>query len=209
MRETFSRIYADGAWAVAEGEPLSGVGSTLEATSEYRMLVEGYLCKRDRFRTVVDIGCGDWTFSQFIAWGSAFYIGLEVVPGLVRGLRLQHRERSRVAFFECDVTQSKLPCGDLVLVKDVLQHWPNETIRRFIPRLACYQHVLLTNTVEDCGRGVNGENEDCEAGGFRPLDLHLPPFNLRAECLLSYWVNGADGVSKQRKEVLRLRQSDA
>ena len=71
---------------------------------------------------------------------------------------------------------------NLLLAKDVLQHWSHSTIHRFLAVLPRFRFALLTNGV------AVGEtpNEDIPDSGFRLLDLTRAPFNLRCERVYSY-----------------------
>src|SRR5688500_3723793 len=76
LTNTFNRIYAEGTWGRdVAGKGTSGTGSTLEITREYRAYVEDFMKKRS-VKSVVDAGCGDWSFSSAIDWGGASYLGV-------------------------------------------------------------------------------------------------------------------------------------
>src|SRR4029434_6334963 len=71
LTNTFNRIYAEGTWGKdVAGKGTSGSGSTLEITREYRAYVEDFM-RTHRVRSVVDAGCGDWSFSSAMDWGDA------------------------------------------------------------------------------------------------------------------------------------------
>ena len=183
MKESFSSVYARDDWQGG-----SGRGSTPENTVEYRALIERFLQTHD-IKRVVDIGCGDWQFSRLITWGEIDYLGIDTVPAVIEANRQRYGLRYR---FEClDVTRDTLPPGDVVILKDVLQHWPNNTIQAFLPRLEQYRFAIVTN----CAYESPLLNSDIAMTGFRPLDLREFPFFLEAEELLRYHTdNAAPGV---------------
>jgi len=176
MKTAFSAIYRRNEW-----EGGSGRGSTLENTKQYREFIARILAEKSDIGRVVDLGCGDWAFSHKIDWSSVDYLGIDVVPSVV----YQNRETyGELGHFEClDIFTQPLPDGDLVILKDVLQHWPTKTIQEFLPRLKQFRWALITN----CG-GENLEtlNTDVPMTGYRPLDLRKPPFNIKAEVSLRY-----------------------
>lgn len=151
--EAFARLYAEDGW-----EGGSGTGSDPDAAAPYCRFVERYV-RKHAVRSVIDLGCGDLRVAQAIDWGDTMWSGIDIVPagpGVIAG----------------DIRELPWPQVDLVLVKDVLQHWPTADIQALLPRLQPYPHVLITNSAS----GVR-TNEDIPAGGFRSLDLAAPPFS--------------------------------
>jgi SAM-dependent methyltransferase len=179
MTESFSAVYARDDWQGG-----SGRGSTPENTVEYRALIERLLQAHD-IKRVVDLGCGDWQFSRLINWGNVDYLGIDTVPAVIEANRQRFGPPCR---FECrDVSRDPLPPGDLLILKDVLQHWPSDTIRAFLPRLEEYRFVLVTN----CAFDSPLLNSDIAMTGFRPLDLRQAPFFFEAEEVLRYRTDNA------------------
>src|SRR5262249_21549647 len=76
-----------------------------------------------------------------------------------------------------------LPVADLLIVKDVMQHWSNHSILSFLPSLRRYSFALVTNCVNPHGPTIN---KDIHEGEFRYLDIRLPPFNVPAEEVYSF-----------------------
>ena len=82
------------------------------------------------------------------------------------------------------MVEEQLPQADLLIVKHVLQHLSNADILKFLPQLLKYKHILLINSVDIIT--LSGENKDIPTGGYRSLDLTLPPFNLHGNKVLLY-----------------------
>jgi hypothetical protein len=173
LPNTFNRIYAEGTWAKdATGKGTSGPGSTLEITREYRAYVEDFM-KMHAVKSVVDAGCGDWSFSSTMDWGDASYLGVDIAFDVIEAVRKKH-EKGRIKFEVGDITED-LPAADLLISKDVLQHLSNELIHKFIKnnmRKSKYKWVILTND-------RSSENRDIKNGGYRMIDLSAPPFNVK------------------------------
>ena len=173
LPSTFNRIYAEGGWGKdATGKGTSGSGSTLEITREYRAYVE-YFIKKHAVKSVVDAGCGDWTFSSAIDWGDASYLGVDIASDVIEALRKKH-EKGKIKFEVGDITEN-LPAADLLISKDVLQHLSNELIHKFIKnnlRKGKYKWVILTND-------RSTKNLDIRPGEHRMIDLTAPPFNVK------------------------------
>ena len=173
LTQTFNRIYAEGVWGRnVAGSGTSGSGSTLEITREYRAYLQEFI-KQHHINSVVDAGCGDWTFSSTIDWADASYLGVDIASDVIEAVRRKH-ETGRIAFRVGDITE-ELPAADLLISKDVLQHLPNALVEKFIRnnlRKGKYRWALLTN---DRGNG----NGDTVPGGYRAIDLAAPPFDLK------------------------------
>jgi SAM-dependent methyltransferase len=159
----------------------------LEATREYRVYVEDFM-KKHSVKSVVDAGCGDWSFSSAMDWGDASYLGVDVASDVIAAVRNKH-EKDRIKFQVGDITD-ELPAAELLISKDVLQHLSNELVHKFIRnnlRKGKYKWVILTN---DRGR----ENRDVASGGYRAIDLTAPPFELRG--LVDLPIKFGDETSK-------------
>jgi hypothetical protein len=117
--------------------------------------------------------------------GTAQYCGFDVVPSVIS--RNQRNYASRNIDFQLySGNPDELPKADLLLAKDVLQHWSNQSIAAFLPVLARYRFALITNDVNPRGPTANIDIED---GGYRYLDLRLPPFQLSATEVYSFTSN--------------------
>ena len=130
LTDTFNRIYATGRWATdAAGKGTSGSGSTLEITREYRAYIEDFI-KKHEVNSVIDAGCGDWSYSSVIDWGDASYLGIDIASDVIVPVRKKY-ETGKIKFQVGDITE-ELPAADLLISKDVLQHLFNDLIHKFI-----------------------------------------------------------------------------
>jgi SAM-dependent methyltransferase len=188
LTDTFNRIYAEGTWGKdVAGKGTSGTGSTLEITREYRVYVEDFM-KKHSVKSVVDAGCGDWSFSSAMDWGDASYLGVDIASDVIAAVRNKH-EKGKIKFQVGDITD-ELPAAELLISKDVLQHLSNELVHKFIRnnlRKGKYKWVILTNN-----RG--SENRDVASGGYRAIDLAAPPFAVRG--LVDLPITFGDETSK-------------
>jgi SAM-dependent methyltransferase len=188
LTDTFNSIYTEGTWGKdVTGKGTSGTGSTLEITREYRVYVEDFM-KKHNVKSVVDAGCGDWSFSSTIDWGDASYLGIDIASDVIAAVRNKH-EQGRIKFQVGDITD-ELPAAELLISKDVLQHLSNEFVHKFIRnnlRKGKYRWVILTND-----RG--SENRDVANGGYRAIDLAAPPFEVRG--LVDLPIKFGDEISK-------------
>jgi SAM-dependent methyltransferase len=173
LTDTFNRIYATGRWATdAAGKGTSGSGSTLEITREYRAYIEDFI-KKHEVNSVIDAGCGDWSYSSVIDWGDASYLGIDIASDVIVPVRKKY-ETGKVKFQVGDITE-ELPAADLLISKDVLQHLSNDLIHKFIKnnlRKGKYKWVILTND-------RSSDNQDIPIGAYRGIDLAAPPFEVK------------------------------
>lgn len=188
-RDVFEQIYATAHW-----EGGSGQGSRPEVTEVYRIVVERLIGSSD-VRTVVDAGCGDWEFARLIDWSAVTYTGFDVVPGVLATNRANFSS-PHVAFEYADLSTSRLPPADLLLCKDVLQHWPIDAISRFLAtNRGRYRYMLLTNDVASVHCPPESLNGAIPMGAWRTLDLEKPPFHLHPAWRLDYKV-GAEWTKR-------------
>jgi SAM-dependent methyltransferase len=200
VKTEFEQIYAENKWLCGSGE-----GSQRQHTRRYTRFLQNFL-RKNMVKSVVDMGCGDWQFSQFVDWTGIDYQGFDVVSSVIEANRKKFAAPG-IRFELAIGDGSDLPFADLLIAKDVLQHWSNDAIKAFLPSLKRYHYCIITNCVNPNGETTN---EDIENGGFHYLDLRLAPFGVQAEELLSFSNNrGPIGslFSKPswRKRVLLIR----
>jgi SAM-dependent methyltransferase len=183
-REAFGRIYATDEW-----DGGSGQGSRVDATERYRTVLEMIVGAVD-VRSVVDVGCGDWEFSQLVDWSGVSYLGLDVVPDVIDRNRSRFGGR-QVEFELRDVVNEPFPASDLLICKDVLQHWPIDAIRHFLETTRrAHRYVLLTNDIRSVHCPTEDLNSDIPVGGWRTIDLELSPFGVRPAWRLDLDIRG-------------------
>lgn len=173
MKDIFKNIYEKNLWG--EG---SGPGSTMNATNKYRKLLNVIL-RKYKIKSVVDFGCGDWKFSQFINWNGINYHGFDVVDHVVQENKKKFKREN--INFSVPIDNNELPSADLIIVKDVLQHWDNRSIFEFIPVLRKYKYALITNYYD-----ATHVNTDIPIGGWRAIDLSKKPFGLNAKLICKF-----------------------
>jgi hypothetical protein len=202
MKAVFNQIYTMNIWRYGSGE-----GSLPEHTKGYRRFLERFI--RDRqIKSVVDYGCGDWQFSRLIDWGGVSYLGLDIVDSLIEHHIKMYR-RDNITFEVLSETPEQLPDAELIILKDVLQHWSNQSISSFIPKISKYKFALITNCVN---QNEPTDNRDIVDGDFRPLDLRRPPFSYEMAKVFEFTNRrGIFGLHQkpQWKKIVLLRQNDA
>lgn len=189
--EIFAQIYSDKVWgANAQGIGWSGPGSTIENTIIYREFIQDFL-KTYHIASVVDLGCGDWSFSRSISWEGIDYTGLDVVSSLIERNRMEF-ESENIHFYKLNAIEAQMPKADLLICKDVFQHLTNDDVLKIIKQLGKYKYCLITNDVYSST--LTSDNREIARGDYRPIDLTKPPFNIKGIKALTF---NSQNVTKQ------------
>lgn len=190
-KSKFTAIYDNHTWL---GQSKSGPGSDATRTVVFRSYLEEFI--RDKgIRSVVDLGCGDWSYSRLVNWGGASYTGVDVVESVIeRNLTLYGSET--VSFRCLNAATAELPSADLLIAKEVLQHLPNADVQAILSKVGAYKYAIFVNDITHHLRGgwkqmwqwksICSTNTDIEPGGYRLLRLTEPPFSLNATRVLIY-----------------------
>ncbi len=181
--DIYREIYATDHWQGG-----SGPGSTADASAEYRQIVQRLLASIE-IRRVLDVGCGDWQVGSLLDWSGIDYTGVDVVSPVIEADRARFGS-AKVHFEVADARAGTLPPADLLLIKDVLQHWPTADVQRFLAEtLPRYRYALITNDIAS-SHFTGVLNQDIEMGSWRTLDLQAPPFGLAAKAHWDYDIQG-------------------
>ena len=186
IKQQFSYIYEKGIWGQG-----SGVGSAPDKTVEYREFLQQFMA-RNSIRSVVDFGCGDWQFSRYVNWTGINYVGIDVVSSVVE--RNQREFGGPNIEFRTFGSIEEVPPSDLLVCKDVLQHLPNRTVKKYLAafRKKC-KFVLITNDEEP----GHLQNTDIDVAGWRTLRLDREPFSEPGAVVLSWTVRWGSHSTKK------------
>lgn len=185
LSEVFDEIYRKDSWGVG-----SGPGSDPVAASAYLVFLEQFILKHSP-KTVLDVGCGDGRLADAIKWDELLveYVGVDISGVAIDSVPDLGSIWAKGAFVaKADVCHpSNSPLSDLAIIKDVFQHLPFAECEKILGALTKCRHILVTNDIP-------GESqEDCEAGGYRPIDITRPP--LSWPCV-KVWEGEIAGFSK-------------
>lgn len=186
-RAVFSRIYKQAQWGTVGGERYSsGWGShDPSVLGPYIAAVNSFLqATFPELPDVVDLGCGDFNVGARIRPACRRYIACDVVPELIEHNR--DRFAALDVDFRCiDMVSESWPEGQIVFIRQVLQHLSNDQIQRIIPKLASFDYVLITEHLPLCeGFTPNidkGPGVGVRASRIEPSAVVLtePPFSLQ------------------------------
>jgi 2-polyprenyl-3-methyl-5-hydroxy-6-metoxy-1,4-benzoquinol methylase len=126
LKEDFTKIYQKEKWGKGKG---SGTGSTPLYCQKYLKYLQSLL---QPGMHVLDLGCGDWQLYRGFDWPALNYLGVDVVEMVVDENTRAHPDfRFMCADFSQPPVMELLLSSthrDIVLIKDVLQHWSDEEI---------------------------------------------------------------------------------
>lgn len=168
----FSNIYNTNHWLYGSGE-----GSLIENTKTYIYFLENYF-RTLPIKKISDIGCGDWQFSRYINWDNYEYTGYDVVQHLIDNHQL-HYQKENIHFQQFDILQNyqQFPETEVIILKDVIQHWPTMNIvvvLSFLQRKCKY--MIITNCCYQ--NELPKTNVDIPLGEFRPIEFSIEPLNI-------------------------------
>lgn len=129
---------------------------------------------------ILDLGCGDFRVGKTLINDDVKYIGVDVVQELIEHNR-EHYQSTNVSFYQCDIVNDNLPDADIVLIRQVLQHLDNESIKKILNKIKKYKICLITEHHTD---GL--PNQDKLTGfGIRDGGIHLDkePFEIGIKVL--------------------------
>lgn len=171
LRERFDTIYKGGLWQHnSEDVPGSGVGSSLMATETLRLNLPNMLNSL-QIRTVIDLGCGDYTWMRTVSLAQD-YIGVDVVPSVIEANQRNFSDATH-KFLCLDVAADELPDGEAILCREVLFHLSFLDITLVLRNCSRKPRKYLMITT-DSSTLINA---DIRSGDFRRLNFRRPPFS--------------------------------
>ncbi len=182
-QQVFTKIYKENFW----GKPTSKKDFYSGPGSHDSILVNGYvnsvknfLRKFDKKVKLVDLGCGDFAVGLQIYPFCKEYIACDIVESLIK--RNQEKFKGTdVDFRVLNIIEDPLPKGDVVCLRQVLQHLSNQDIQKIIPKLEQYRYLIFTEClpkdhfIANIDIITGPSTRFCIDSG---VELTSPPFNL-------------------------------
>jgi hypothetical protein len=188
-QQLFEKIYEKGAWGYSNDptQPFfSGTGSHKnEIVTPYLKAVEDFVGKFEKKPNVVDLGCGDFSIGSKLRHLCDNYIACDIVPALI-DFNKMHFDSLGVDFRVLDLIKEELPSGDIVFIRQVLQHLSNRQILNAIPRLcSTYKYLVLTEHLpsnKDFQPNIDIlPGKDIRLQFNSGIVLTSPPFNMQVK----------------------------
>ena len=209
-KEVFSSIYDN--YGFGSTESHSGPGSTLEETKLLREEIKKLVADKG-IKSVVDIPCGDFHWMKEIVFNFDSYIGGDIVEKAIETNNEKY-SNSRIKFIHFDLVNDTIPEGDLLIVRDVIGHFPLEEGKKIVDNIlkSKCKYLLSTTWANKTDQGwrkcspmdVHRENEGVDFGRFYPVNLMAAPFNFpEADVFLEENVH-VDNFEKGNRKSLAL-----
>jgi hypothetical protein len=169
MKEIFTDIVANRKW---DSVVPCGSGSSLDYTKLLRESLPEFLIKHN-IQSMLDAPCGDYSWMSLTSFPPGFeYIGGDIVEFMIERNQSTWPDRKFMVF---DLTADPLPRVDLLFCRDCLFHLSEKDLVKVFDNIgsSSVKYVMTTSYILS-----EFDNRNISTGGFRPLRLEEPPFNL-------------------------------
>ncbi|WP_295987003.1 class I SAM-dependent methyltransferase [uncultured Algibacter sp.] len=177
-----NQIYEMNLWGGNQFDFYSGIGShDAKIIDPYLKVIIAFLESYNRSLIVCDLGCGDFNIGKHLTKYSKKYIAIDVVENLTKRNKNLYKDHN-LEFYCLDIINDKLPSGDCIILRQVLQHLSNKDIEEVIKKMTIYKYIILTEHIP-LGNFVS--NKDIISGqGIRlkqnsGVNILEAPFNLK------------------------------
>jgi len=171
----FETIYHENLWH--NKESISGDGATLKCSEPYLLFLTEFV-KEHNIKKIMDIGCGDFNLMKNFDLSGISYLGIDIIKDLIdrNGARYtkDNIKFKHLAIHECSFKEE----FDLILCKDLLQHWSNESTNKFFNIIKNYKYCLLTNDFMNNDYFNKNYNVNILDSEYTIVDLSRDPYNI-------------------------------
>lgn len=172
-RRVFGHIYEHGGWQMGNTKAVhSGPGSELAATDTIRARLPELFAQLGA-SSVVDVGCGDFTWMQHVDMPGIDYTGVDIVPPVIEANEKHFGTVTR-SFLCIDAVTEDIPRADVVLCREVLFHLSFEDGLRLLEQIRRSDARALIATSDTS----TSFNSNIRTGDFRVVNLRKRPYHL-------------------------------
>jgi SAM-dependent methyltransferase len=93
---------------------------------------------------VIDLGCGDFNVGRRLVSRADHYIGCDIARPVIEHNR---KKFPPIEFLVVDAIEDPLPDGDIVILRQVLQHLDNASVAKILDKLWKYQAAIITEHI--------------------------------------------------------------
>jgi hypothetical protein len=195
--DIFTLIYENNEWGDnnLKYEGSSGLGSSIEYNkNNYIPFIRSFI-EKFKIKTIVDLGCGDFRIGLTLYDKlNINYVGYDAYEGVINFNKDKYKEHENFHFIHSDfsakIYRGDLKEADLCIIKDVLQHWPNNHIIEFmdfITKSKKYKYILIINCWNTTPQNTVEYRKDITIGDFSSLSATRYPLNKYGGEILYTW----------------------
>lgn len=168
--QVFTDIYKINAWGSKES--VSGPPSSLERTAELRVSLLSLFGDLE-VQSVIDIGCGDWNWMQYVDLTDISYLGVDIVQPLIENLQKKYTNPN-INFQKMNVLVDPAETADLWLARDFCCFYTPKEIQQFFQKFLESQSKFLAVTSIE----TRTPYQETLLGSWKPLNLLAAPLEL-------------------------------
>ncbi|TQI69996.1 methyltransferase family protein [Gramella sp. Hel_I_59] len=143
-KEAMEQVYAMNLWGKGESAFYSGNGSHNEVLVQpYIEVVRNFLKAHHNKLSVCDLGCGDFNIGMQLLEYAKHYIAVDIVPALIN-YNKTHFKFDQLEFRCLNIAADELPKGDVVILRQVLQHLSNPEVQSVLNKIKAFKYLILT-----------------------------------------------------------------
>lgn len=143
-KDAMNQIYERHLWGGNEYDFYSGTGSHKpEIINPYLDTLIAFLKAHNPLLAVCDLGCGDFNIGKHLTEYTKKYMAVDIVENLINRNKKHYKEKN-LEFSCLDIAKDKLPLGDCIILRQVLQHLSNAEIKKVVEKLTHYKYIILT-----------------------------------------------------------------
>jgi len=179
--DLFENYFKKQFWGNKDGS--SGPNSAYAETPVLRKNLSDLILDLN-IESLFDAGCGDLNLIKYLDPKALLqiknYLGAECVRELTEQNKTKYLKDSKFSFgfdfITMDIIKDPIPCMDLILCRDVVHYWPNESIFNFLENCqrSGSKYLLITHNTH----APISANSETDFGIFRPVNLTQKPFYL-------------------------------
>lgn len=199
--QIFSEIYREEKWGSSSDDSAdtpfySGPGTTSPNVKLYIDYLVNFIDK-NAVKQITDLGCGDFRIMKQVTSlrPEVKFTGIDVVPELIEHNKKQYTGKN-IDFICLNAIESPLPKGELITIRQVLQHLSNSQIKKILNKLSSYKYALITEHLPlstDCKINLDKpQGYDVRLNYNSGVFINKPPFNIKAKPVLEYQHDSGD-----------------
>lgn len=143
-KDAMEQIYALNLWGGTDSSFYSGSGSHhQDIVNPYIEVVTSFLNSFKTPPVVCDLGCGDFNIGKELVSYAGKYVAVDIVEDLIK-YNSDIFQQENLKFHCLDIAVDEIPSGDIVILRQVLQHLSNPEIHSILDKLRDFKYLILT-----------------------------------------------------------------